>query len=360
VKGLVLAGGVGSRLRPLSHTIAKQLIPVAGKPVLFHCLEALREAGITEVGIVVGDRADEIQRATGDGEAFGLSIEYLPQAAPLGLAHCVRIARDFLGDDDFVMYLGDNVVHHRLGDFVEQFARRRPAAQLLVSPVDEPQHYGIAEVASDDQVVELAEKPLVPKSNLAVVGVYLFSAAIHRAVDEIIPSHRGELEITDAIQWLVGHGEPVFAQRLTGLWRDTGRVDDLLDCNRIMLTRRFESAHPEVLGKLDAHSRVDGDVHIEQGARVSRSRIVGPALILAGTRITDSYVGPFTSIGADCVVERSAIESSIVMDAAVISDVGGLRDSVIGREAQVGPASGPAPGHRLVIGDHSSVALQSR
>lgn len=354
MKALVLAGGQGTRLRPLSHTTAKQLVPIGGRPVLFHCLDAIKDADITDVGIVVGGHAAEIEEAVGDGSAFGLSVTYIPQEKPLGLAHCVHISREFLGEDDFVMFLGDNVVEEGITDLVEQFRETRPAALLLVDKVPDPSAYGVVEIDPSGEVLRLEEKASHPRSNLAIIGVYVFSSAVHDAVRAIEPSARGELEITDAVQWLVDQGRSVKSHTLDGYWKDTGQIDDLLDCNRIVL----EGIEPGVHGEVDAESWVDHRARVEAGARVIRSRIVGPVLIGADTVVQDSYVGPFTAVGADCVLENTYLEFSIVMDGVSITQVHGVRDSVIGRHARVRRVGTVPSGHRLVIGDHSTVSVQ--
>ncbi|MFI6321276.1 glucose-1-phosphate thymidylyltransferase [Nonomuraea sp. NPDC050556] len=348
MKALVLAGGSGTRLRPITHTSAKQLVPVANKPVLFYGLESIAAAGITEVGMVVGDTQAEIEAAVGDGAAFGLQVTYLRQEAPLGLAHAVLIARDYLGDDDFVMYLGDNFIVGGITDIVRGFDS---AARIMLTQVSDPRQFGVAELDADGRVVGLEEKPVVPKSDLALVGVYLFTSAIHEAVAELKPSWRGELEITDAIQWLIDRGRHVEASRITGYWKDTGNVDDMLEVNRLVL-ESLEPSH-------DVDAEIIGRVVIDPSAVVERSRIVGPVIIGPGARITDSYIGPFTSVGADCVVDRSEIEYSILLPRASIHGVGRIEASLIGHDVEVTPAPNTPRAHRLVLGDHSKVQISS-
>ncbi|MGV9302152.1 MULTISPECIES: glucose-1-phosphate thymidylyltransferase [unclassified Nonomuraea] len=354
MKALVLAGGSGTRLRPITHTSAKQLVPVANKPVLFYGLESIAAAGVTEIGMVVGDTHAEIEAAVGDGSAFGTQVTYLRQTAPLGLAHAVLVARDYLGDDDFVMYLGDNFVVGGIGEIVSSFAAERPDAQIMLTRVGDPRQFGVAELDRDGRVVGLEEKPAVPKSDLALVGVYLFSPAVHEAVAELKPSWRGELEITDAIQWLIDNGRRVESTRITGYWKDTGNVEDMLEVNRLVL----ESLEPRLLGT-STGSELIGRVVVEPGATVENSRIVGPAIIGAGARVTDSYVGPFTSIGADCVITRSEIEYSIVLPRSSIEGVRRIESSLIGHDVQVTPAPDTPRAHRLVLGDHSKVQISS-
>ncbi|SDL79793.1 glucose-1-phosphate thymidylyltransferase [Nonomuraea maritima] len=349
----MLAGGSGTRLRPITHTSAKQLVPVANKPVLFYGLEAIAEAGITDVGLVVGDTHAEIEAAVGDGSAFGLRVTYLRQEAPLGLAHGVLIARDYLGDEDFVMYLGDNFVVGGITALVDRFARERPAAQIMLTKVADPSQFGVAELDAEGRVIGLEEKPVHPKSDLALVGVYLFGPAVHEAVARLKPSRRGELEITDAIQELIEDGLRVDSSQISGYWKDTGNVTDMLEVNRLVL----ESVEPRVHGSVDEASELVGRVVVEAGAVVERSRLVGPAIIGAGARILDSYVGPFTSIGAACVVTGSEIEYSIVLPRASIAGVGRIESSLIGHDVEVTPSPNTPRAHRLILGDHSKVQI---
>jgi len=355
VKALVLAGGSGTRLRPITHTYAKQLVPVANQPVLFYGLEAIRDAGITEVGIVVGDTEPAIRSAVGSGEAFGLEVTYIRQSAPLGLAHAVMVAREFLGEDDFVMYLGDNFIVGGITALVEEFQASRPDAHIMLTQVADPRQFGVAELDDAGRLVGLEEKPQQPKSDLALVGVYLFTPAIHEAVARLEPSWRGELEITEAIQRLVLDGRKVASTIISGYWKDTGNVADMLEVNRIVL----ESAEPAVAGIVDAASELIGRVVVEAGARVSGSRIVGPAIIGAGTEVTDSYVGPFTSIASGCMIADSEIEYSIVLEGASIRGVRRIEASLIGHYVEVTPAPRVPKAHRLVLGDHSKVQISS-
>ncbi|MFI2504664.1 glucose-1-phosphate thymidylyltransferase [Streptomyces sp. NPDC018972] len=355
MKALVLSGGAGTRLRPITHTSAKQLVPVANKPVLFYGLEAIADAGITEVGIVVGDTADEIRAAVGDGSRFGLDVTYIPQDAPLGLAHAVLIAQDFLGDDDFVMYLGDNFIVGGITGLVEEFRTERPDAQILLTKVPDPTSFGVAELDADGRVVSLEEKPKQPKSDLALVGVYLFTPAIHEAVRSIEPSWRGELEITHAIQWLIDDRRDVRSTTISGYWKDTGNVTDMLEVNRSVL----ETLEPHRAGAVDEDSEIIGRVRIEDGARVSASRIVGPAVIGAGTVVDNAYIGPFTSVSEGCRIEDSEIEYSIVLRGASVTGVRRVEASLIGRDVEVTPAPRNPKAHRLVLGDHSKVQISS-
>lgn len=354
MKALVLAGGSGTRLRPITHTRAKQLVPVANKPVLFYGLESIAAAGISEVGIVVGDTQDEIEAAVGDGSRFGLQASYLRQEAPLGLAHAVLIARDYLGDDDFVMYLGDNFIVGGIASLVERFRTRRPAAQIMLTQVSDPRQFGVAELDQDGRVVGLEEKPREPKSDLALVGVYLFTPAIHDAVAELKPSWRGELEITDAIQWLIDAGHDVDPSVISGYWKDTGNVADMLEVNRLVL----ESLEPRIDGAVE-DCEIIGRVVVEAGASVRGSRIVGPVVVGAGAVVDGSYVGPFTSIGADCVVSGSEIEYSIMLSRSSVEGVRRIEASLIGHDVEITPAPDTPKAHRLVLGDHSRVQISS-
>jgi glucose-1-phosphate thymidylyltransferase len=355
MKALVLAGGAGTRLRPITHTSAKQLLPVANKPVLFYGLEAIRDAGITDVGLVVGDTAAAIRAAVGDGSSFGLNASYISQEAPLGLAHAVLVARDFLGDDDFVMYLGDNFIVGGITPLVEEFRSTRPDAHIMLTRVPDPSEFGVAELDDSGQVVGLEEKPQRPKSDLALVGVYLFTSAVHEAVAHLKPSGRGELEITEAIQWLIDNGRKVTSTTISGYWKDTGNVADMLEVNRMVL----ETIEPQCRGAVDPGCDLIGRVVIEEGAQVSGSRIVGPVIVGAGTRVTDSYIGPFTSVAQDCVIADSEIEYSIVLRGASIRGVRRIEASIIGHDVQVTPAPRVPKAHRLILGDHSKVQISS-
>ncbi len=356
MKALVLSGGAGTRLRPITHTSAKQLVPVANKPVLFYGLEGIAAAGVTDVGIVVGDTAPAIEAAVGDGSMFGIKVTYIRQQAPLGLAHAVLVARDFLGDEDFVMYLGDNFIVGGITGLVEEFAAARPEAQILLTRVSDPRSFGVAELDPETgRVKNLEEKPRQPKSDLALVGVYLFTPAIHEAVANLKPSWRGELEITEAIQWLLDHGRTVQSTTITGYWKDTGNVADMLEVNRLVL----EGVEPRIDGAVDDACEIIGRVVVEAGATVSGSRIVGPAVIGAGSTIAGSYIGPFTAIDTDCAVTDSEIEYSIVLSNASISGARRIEASLIGHYAEVTPAPQVPRAHRLVLGDHSKVQISS-
>ena len=358
MKALILAGGAGTRLRPITHTSAKQLVPVANKPILFYGLEAMAEAGIKEIGMIVGDTQAEVRKAAGDGSRWGVEITYLPQSAPLGLAHCVLIAREFLGDDDFVMYLGDNLIRQGVKEFVDRFDVERrqfdpAAAHILLARVPDPHRFGVAELDGDGQVIRLVEKPSEPKSDLALVGVYLFSPAIHEAVAAIDPSDRGELEITDAIQWLVDDGQRVRSEVLEGWWIDTGKLTPLLEANRLIL----ETLDRRIDGVVDAESRVEGRVVIEVGAVVERSHIRGPAIIGASSRISDSFIGPFTAIDHDCQILHSEVEHSVILARTRVDHAGRLEDSLLGRDVEVTRTALLPRATRLMVGDDCQIDL---
>jgi glucose-1-phosphate thymidylyltransferase len=352
IKGLVLSGGAGTRLRPITYTRAKQLVPIAGRPVLFYCLDSLLAAGITDVGIVVGDTEDEIRAAVGDGSAFGLSVTYIRQDAPLGLAHAVIVAREFLGDSPFCMFLGDNVLVDGITAFVDRFRLGTSDATILLQRVPDPSSYGVA-VLDGDRVVRLVEKPADPPSDLALVGVYLFRDSVHAVIDGLTPSRRGELEITDAIQGLVDRGLRVEPHLVTGWWKDTGQLHDVLEANRLVL----DTIETRIDGEL-IDARVEGRVVVEAGAVLERCHVRGPVYIGAGARITDAFVGPYTAISADVVIRRAEIEYSIVLERAQILDLDSrLEASLIGRDVEIVRAEGRPAAHRMLVGDRSRVEI---
>jgi glucose-1-phosphate thymidylyltransferase len=356
MKGLILSGGKGTRLRPLTFTQAKQLVPVANKPVLFYGIEALVGAGIRDIGIIVGETKDEIVAAAGDGRKWGegVRITYIDQPEPLGLAHAVLIAEGFLGREPFVMYLGDNILKSGILSLVQQFVDRKPNALILLTPVPNPQMFGVAELR-DGKVVRLVEKPKQPVSNLALVGVYMFDQHVFEAVKAIRPSWRNELEITDAIQYLVEKGYNVEPHLVSGWWKDTGKIEDILEANRLIL----ESIKGAVEGTVDEQSRISGEVIIEEGASVRSSIIRGPAIIGAGTEITDSYVGPFTSIQRRCRIVKTEIEHSIVLEGSEIVDIGGRVDeSLIGRDVRIYKCPPKPVAYRFMVGDKSEIGLK--
>jgi glucose-1-phosphate thymidylyltransferase len=354
MKGLILSGGRGTRLRPLTYTNAKQLVPVANKPVLFYGIESLAAAGITEIGIVVGDTQAEIRQAVGDGSKWNVRVTYIEQAAPLGLAHAVLISEPFIGRDPFVMYLGDNLLNKGIVGFVDTFVRERPAAQILLAHVAEPQMFGVAELA-DGRVVRLEEKPAHPKSDLALVGVYMFSPAVFDAVKTIRPSARNELEITDAIQALIDGGHDVRPHIVDGWWKDTGKLEDMLEANRLIL----ETIERRVAGSVDGDSRVEGKVIIEPGAIVRHSVIRGPVIVGSGARIVNAFIGPYTSIMSDVSVEDSEVEHSILLQGCSISNLANrIEDSLIGKGVRIYRLPMKPTAYRFMLGDNSEVGIR--
>jgi len=356
MKGLILSGGKGTRLRPLTFTQAKQLVPVANKPVLFYGIEALVEAGIREIGIVVGDTKEEIRTAVGDGSRWGrgVRVTYIEQPNPLGLAHAVLVAESFLGREPFVMYLGDNILKSGITSLVEEFTRKKPNSLILLTEVPNPQMFGVAELQGG-KVVRLVEKPKEPRSNLALVGVYLFDHNIFEAAKAIRPSWRNELEITDAIQYLIEHGYEVQPHLVTGWWKDTGKIEDLLEANRLIL----DTLAGRVEGEVDAESRVSGPVVLEKGAVVRNSTIRGPVIIGEGTEVIESYIGPFTSIQGRCRIVRTEIEHSIVLEGSQILDIGSRVDeSLIGREVRIFKCPPKPSVYRFVVGDKGEIGIK--
>jgi glucose-1-phosphate thymidylyltransferase len=353
LKGLVLSGGAGTRLRPITHTSAKQLVPVANKPVLFYGLEALCAAGVTDVGIVVGDTHAEIEAAVGDGSALGIRVTYIRQQAPLGLAHAVLTAEEFLAGSPFVMYLGDNLLRDGITSLVDRFRAGTSDAMILLQRVPDPESYGVAELEGD-RVVRLVEKPPEPRSDLALVGVYMFSPAIMDSAKAISPSGRGELEITDAIQHLIDRGLTVEPHEVTGWWKDTGRLEDMLEANRLIL----DVLQPRIEGEMDEESGVEGRVVIEEGARVVRSSVRGPAIIGAGALIEDSYIGPYSSISTGVVVRRAEVEHSILLEDSRVEDLDArVESSLIGRGVTIARTAEKPRAYRFMVGDSSSIGL---
>ncbi len=354
MKGLILSGGKGSRLYPITYTNAKQLVPVANKPVLFRVIEAIRDAGIVDIGVVIGDTGPQIREAVGDGSRWGVKITYIQQEAPLGLAHAVKISRDFLGDERFVMFLGDNVIQGGISSLIRQFAESDWNCQIVLTEVEEPQHYGVAELDSEGRIIRLVEKPKEPKSNLALVGIYMFDHHVFEAVENIHPSWRGELEITDAIQWLVDAGYRVYPYIHRGWWIDTGKPIDMLEANN----RVLEELEPRNEGTISPDSEVNGRVVIERGAQIINSVIRGPAIIGEETRVVNAYIGPYTSIYHHCVIERCEIEHCIVLENSRIIDVPTrIEDSLIGRNVEITRSRMKPRAYKMTLGDNSKVGL---
>jgi glucose-1-phosphate thymidylyltransferase len=359
LKGLILSGGKGTRLRPITHTSAKQLVPVANKPVLFYGIEAMAAAGVDEVGIIIApETGEEIKQAAGDGSRFGVKIEYIVQDEPLGLAHAVLTAEPFLGDSAFVMYLGDNLLQGGISDLVAAFREHGPDALILLTPVPDPENFGVAELAGGapgevGRVVKLVEKPSEPATDLALVGVYMFTPSIHDAARAIEPSGRGELEITDAIQYLVDGGRRVEPHIVRGWWKDTGRLDDMLEANRLILDNLTESVQGELLD-----SQVDGRVVIEEGARLERTTVRGPAIVGAGAQLRDCYVGPYTAIGQNCRISDAEVEHSIMLEGSSVCDLDGrMESSLLGRNVTVRRGDRQPRAYRFMVGDNSDISI---
>jgi glucose-1-phosphate thymidylyltransferase len=353
MKGLVLSGGKGTRMRPFTYTAAKQLVPIANKPVLFYVLEDLVAAGITEIGIIVGDTADQIQAAVGDGQRFGANVTYIPQSAPLGLAHAVATAQPFLGDSRFVVYLGDNFIRGGAAGYINAFAGGREDAHVLLHRVEQPENLGVA-VVENGRLCRLVEKPREFVSDLGIVGIYMFDIRVFEACRSIRPSARGELEMTDALQWLIDQGAVVGHSIVTVPWIDTGKASDMLEANRLIL----ELLGRAVEGNIDSASLIQGQVVVEQGAQIVNSTLRGPLIVGHDSVIRDSYIGPFTTIDHHCIVEGCELEYSIVQEHSTLRNIHHrIEQSMIGRFVEVDHAPERPKAHRLILGDHSSVRL---
>ena len=351
---MILSGGRGTRLRPITHTSAKQLVPVANRPILFHAIDAVHAAGITDIGIVVGDTQEEIRGAVGDGSAFGVRVTYLPQEAPLGLAHAVLVAEDFIRDEPFVMYLGDNLIRDGICALADEFRRERPNCQILLARVPNPSQFGVAELDGDQRVIRLEEKPKQPKSDYALVGVYMFDRTIFQAARDIKPSGRGELEITDAIQTLIDRRRDVRSHIITGWWKDTGKLEDILEANRMLLADVVR----KIDGEVDTASRVEGQVVVGPGTKVVRSVLRGPLVIGEDCMIVDAFVGPFTSISDGVTVRGSEIEHSIILKSSSILDLESrIESSLIGKDVRITRASGRPRASRFMVGDSSEIEV---
>ncbi|UCE08551.1 MAG: glucose-1-phosphate thymidylyltransferase [bacterium] len=353
MKALITSGGKGTRLRPLTHTQNKHLIPIANKPILHYAIETVIEAGISAIGIVTNADSTEVQDAIGDGNRWGVNITYIPQEAPLGLAHVVKISEHFIGKEPFIFYLGDNMVVGGVKRFVEEFEQDHVNCYLTLSKVKDPERFGVPEIKSN-RIVSIEEKPKVPKSEFAVAGIYIYDQYIFEAVNNIAPGKRGELEISDAHQYLIDNGYQIGYSEITGWWKDTGKPIDLLEANRLVL----EHLKPKIEGKVDKKSYTTGNVIIEKGAIVKNSHIRGPVIIGSNTTIENSYVGPFTSIHNDCHIQNSEIEFSIVLNNCQILDIGvRIESSLLGSDVQLMKVASKPSTHRFIIGDQSRVEL---
>jgi len=355
MKGLILSGGKGTRMRPLTHTSAKQLIPVANKPVLHYGIEAIVHAGIPEIAIIVSpETGGEIRQSIGDGSQFGARIEYIEQDAPRGLAHAVMVSEDFMGKSPFVMYLGDNLLQHGITPLVEEFKAIDCNSEILLTRVPNPSQFGVAELTPDGRILKLTEKPPEPKSDLALVGVYMFDSHIFDAVKAIKPSRRNELEITDAIQWLIDEGFVVHPHIVKGWWKDTGKIEDMLEANRTVL----DTFEMDIRGNKDSASSIEGKVVVEEGVEIIDSVIRGPAIIGANARISHAFVGPYTAIGKGCSVEHCEIENSIVLENSTIAHVDGrIEASLIGKNVKIGRTLRKPAAYRFMLGDNSDVGI---
>lgn len=357
MKGVILSGGEGTRLRPITHTGPKQLVPVANKPVLQYAIEDLHEAGITEIGVVLGNKGrEEIQAFLGDGSKFGVNITYIVQGRPLGLAHAAACARDFVGDDDFVMYLGDNILNNGIVDLVDSFQAGDYTAGIALQHVDNPTQFGIATVDDDGRVTELTEKPDDPSSDLAIIGVYVFSPKLFDAIEAIERSDRGELEITDAMQYLLSAGEPFDSHVVEGWWKDTGKPEDILAANRLVLDE-LDGSTDATIG---ADATVQGNVDAPESATIEDGAVVrGPVSLAENVTVAKgSYVGPYTSIGHDTHVENVHLENSVVIGESTIATEERIIDSLLGRGTVIDTAADELPkGRRLVVGENSRLKL---
>lgn len=356
MRALILAGGKGTRLKPATHTLCKQLLPVANKPILYYVLDQILEAGIKDIGIIISpETGSQIKEAVGNGKKWGAKVTHILQKEPLGLAHAVQTAREYLGNSSFLMFLGDNLIQGGVAGFVKEFNKTKPDALILLKEVSDPRMFGVAELDDGGKIINITEKPKKPKSNLAIPGVYLFTPAIHRAIEQITPSSRGELEITDSIQKLIDMGKTVKSHILDGWWLDTGKKDDLLEANRVVLDNLLKR---KIEGKVCPESRVSGRVEIGGNTEVIESTIRGPVLIAPNCRIINSFIGPFTAIGENTVIENSSVEHSVLLDGCQIKNIGMLSDSIAGRKCQISKSEKKNHSSiRLFLGDDAVIEL---
>lgn len=354
MKSIILCAGKGTRLRPLTYTSAKHLIPIANKPVLFYAIEAIMECGIKDIGIIVGETRDAIRSELKEGSKWGANISYIEQKEALGLAHAVSVARDFLGEEKFLMYLGDNLLKNGVENYADKFIQGNYNAFVLLTEVDNPNQFGVAEVEGG-RVVRVVEKPKEPVSNLALIGVYFFDKNVHQAIKNIKPSARGELEITDAIQWMIDQGYKVRAEVIKGWWKDTGKPDDILEANRLIL----EDIEKDIKGaKVDEKSQISGRVKIGKGTEIVNSRIDGPVIIGEKAKVIDSYIGPFTSISERVEIRKSEIECSVILEESKLEYIKGrMQRCLIGKGVEIYHSKDLPRVYKLTLGDHSKVGL---
>lgn len=358
MKALITAGGKGTRLRPITHTNNKHLILIANKPMIHYALEAIAEAGIKEIGIVINpDTGNEIKNALGNGKKWGVSLSYIIQEAPFGLAHVVKVSEDFIKKEPFVFYLGDNVIVGGIKKFLQKFQKSENNCHLVLAKVKDPQRFGVPEI-NDGKIAKLEEKPKVPKSSFAVTGIYFYDSCIFEAVNNIKPSRRGELEISDAHQYLIDKGYEIGCSEITGWWKDTGKPEDLLEANRLVLEQIINHKESSIHGETDNHSEIVGKVIIEKGAKISKSSISGPVIIGKNTIIEDSYIGPFTAVSCDCYIINSELEYSIIMGKSKIIDVETrIERSILGEGVEITKENSRPRTQSLIVGDHSSLKL---
>ena len=355
MKALILSGGTGTRLRPLTYSGAKQLVPVANKPILFYCIDNIAQAGIKDVGIIISpETGQEVKNTVGDGSLWGIDIQYITQEVPGGLAHAIKTAQDFLVDSSFIMYLGDNLIGMGINKFINEFKINSPDALILLKEVDNPRQFGVADVSKDGKVIRLIEKPDIPPSNLALVGIYIFSSKIHEAIKSIKPSKRGELEITDAIQELIDMGCNVESFVLDTWWLDTGKKDDILTANAIVLDEWLKNI---IDGSVDDSSKILGRVAIGKGSVIKKSTLRGPVVIGENVEIESSFIGPYTSIGDNVKIVKSSVEHSVIMNDSELREIERIEESLVGRRVLITKNNTSHKALRLLLGDDSVVEV---